>query len=327
MITRTVPPSRKVLADCVRTATAAPSLHNSQPWWFRIDGPVIEVYADPARHLHVIDPAGREQLISVGAAVFTLRLAVRQAGYRCDVTPFPETGERDLVARVTAGSPTAPTAGVETLFAAVPHRHTNRWPFARTAVPADALEHLTESARVEGASLTVARPAARDAILGLAQEADRRLRALPGYRAELARWTGPAVRHDGVPAWAAGPWDALEALPIRDLGELSELPRPTAEFEPYPTILVLATGGDERADWLRAGQALQRVLLTATWLNLATTPISQPVEVPSVRRVLAAPNAHRYAQMVLRIGYGKVAGHTPRRPLSEVLPPARETGR
>jgi nitroreductase len=324
MTTTTVPPSRKVLADCIRTATAAPSLHNSQPWRFRIDRPAVEVYADPDRHLHVIDPTGREQLISVGAAVFTLRLAIRQAGYRCEATPFPEPGEPDLVARVTAAQPTAPGPAVEALYAAVPHRHTNRFPFAHTPVPADALDHLVDAARREGASLTVAGATARNAILGLAQEADRRLHALPGYREELARWTGPAMRHDGVPSWAIGPWDALESMPIRDLGELSELPRKSAKFEPYPTILVLATDGDDRTDWLRAGQALQRVLLTATWQNLATTPISQPVEVPAVRRVLAAPNARRFAQMVLRVGYGRQAGRTPRRPVAEVLLSARE---
>jgi nitroreductase len=305
----TVPPSRKVLAGCVHAATAAPSLHNSQPWRFRIDGATVDVYADPSRHLHVIDPTGREQMISLGAAVFNLRIAVRQAGYECSVAPFPSP---DVVARVTAGRPLAPTPAVEALHAAIAQRHTNRWPFAPAAVPADALERLVGAARREGAMLTVAGPPARDAILGLALEADRRVRARPGYQEELARWTGASIRHDGVPAWATGPWDVLEAMPLRDL---SAVPRPEARFEPHPTILVLATDADEPADWLRAGQALQRVLLTATRLNLATTPISQPVEVPSVRAALSA----RTAQMVLRVGYGKPAGRSPRRPVTEVL--------
>jgi hypothetical protein len=61
--------------------------------------------------------------------------------------------------------------------------------------------------------------------------------------------------------------------------------RATEHFEPYPTILVLATDGDSPDDWLHAGQALQRVLLTATWLNLATTPISQPVDIPALREL------------------------------------------
>lgn len=84
---------------------------------------------------------------------------------------------------------------------------------------------------------------------------------------------------------------------------------------------MLSTDGDARLDWLRAGQALQRVLLTATWLGLATTPISQPVEVPAVRRMLAGPPPGASVQMVLRVGYGRYAGRTPRRPLSQVLLP------
>jgi hypothetical protein len=323
MNTTTVPPSRKVLVDCVHSATTAPSLHNSQPWRFRIDGPAVEVYADPARRLEVIDPAGREQMISLGAAVFTLRLAIQRAGYHVEVTTFPRRDEPDLVARLVAGAPTVVSPATEALAEAIPHRHTNRRPFAQTPVPAEVLHHLVDAARREGVVLTVASPDGRERIMTMAFEAGRRLRDLPGYRAELDHWTGYSVRHDGVPLWAVGPWDALEAVPVRDFGEFSELKRPVEPFEPYPTILVLSTDGDERPDWLRAGQALQRVLLTATWQNLATTPISQPVEVPQVRGLLTDAATGLDAQMVLRIGYGKVAGRSPRRSVSEVLLPDR----
>jgi hypothetical protein len=319
MTTTIVPPSRRVLTDCVRTATAAPSLHNSQPWQFRIERSAVEVYADPSRRLNVVDPDGREQLVSVGAALYTLRLAIERAGYRSQVTLFPVPDAPDLVARVITAETAPVTAATEALAAAIPHRHTNRWPFSHTRVPQHALEHMRDAARHEGAVLTVATAPARDKILALAMSADGWLRARPGYRAEIARWTGQGVRHDGVPLWAVGPWDALEAVPIRDFAELARLPRAAEKFEPYPTILVLATDGDQRPDWVRAGQALQRVLLTATWQNLATTPISQPVEVQAVRRVLTDPAGGLSAQMVLRVGYGRLAPGTPRRPLTEVL--------
>jgi nitroreductase family protein len=314
MTTTIARPSRKVLADCVRTATAAPSLHNSQPWRFRIDGGTTEVFVDQGRRLHVIDPLGREQLMSVGAAVFTLRLAIRQAGYRTDSVLFPEPG---MVARVVASQPAASNPAVEALYSAIPHRHTNRWPFALSPVPDDALDHLVDAARREGATLTVAGPRACSAILTLAQEAERRQHELPGYQAELSRWTGDMVRYDGVPARAVGPGDALESMPVRDFGGRDDKGR-NETFEPYPTLLILATHGDGPADWVRAGQALQRVLLTATWLDLATAPISQPVEVPAVREILG-----HNAQLVLRVGYGRrVAGASPRRPVGDVLDPA-----
>ncbi|GGN31887.1 hypothetical protein FHR83_005691 [Actinoplanes campanulatus] len=315
MTTPFAPPSHRVLTDCVRSATTAPSLHNSQPWRFRIEPPAVEVYADPDRRLPVTDPDGREQLISVGAAVFTLRLAIRRAGYQVRCELLPDSDEPSLAARVTAGRPAAVDATTEALAAAIPYRHTNRWPFARVAVPAGAIEKLRDAAEREGAVLTVADPAGRDAILGLARAADQRLRERDDYAAEISRWTGRAARHDGVPAWAYGPGDALGVMPVRDGAGTLAVARAPVAFEPHPTVLVLATDGDTAADRLCAGQALQRVLLTATWLGLAATPISQPVEVPEIRALLT----RRPAQMVLRIGYGGVAGHTPRRPVNRVL--------
>jgi nitroreductase len=95
--------------------------------------------------------------------------------------------------------------------------------------------------------------------------------------------------------------------------------RRAEKFESYPTIAVLTTGGDEPTDWVRAGQALQRVLLVATRRHLATTPISQPVEIPAIREVLTDRRAGRFAQMVIRLGYGPPAPATPRRPIAEVL--------
>jgi hypothetical protein len=309
------------LVACVRVATTAPSLHNSQPWRFRIGPHGVDVHADRRRQLDVLDPAGRELLISVGAAVFTLRLAIRGAGYLTHTTLFPDPADPDFVARVAVRRPMAPTPAAEALVTAIPHRHTNRWPFARSVVPADAVERLADAARREGATLSVANAVSRNAILSLSQEADRALRAKGRYRAELARWTTPhRGRRDGVPSTAIGPWDAMEILPVRDFGLLQpHRDRPAAQFEPYPTIMVLSIDGDTRPHWVNAGQALQRVLLTATWLNLATTPISQPVEIPAIRRMLTDSRTGSWAQMVLRIGYGRPAAATPRRPLTEVL--------
>ncbi|GIF42818.1 Acg family FMN-binding oxidoreductase [Actinoplanes xinjiangensis] len=313
-----VPPSRAILTDCVRSAITAPSLHNSQPWRFRIEPPAIRVYADPDRRLPVIDPDCREQLVSVGAAIFTLRLAVRHTGYEVGCELLPDSGDPSLAAIVTAGRPLIADETIEALAAAVPYRHTNRWPFARVAVPADVIDGLRAAARHEGADLTVADPIARDAVLGLARAADRWLRERPHYAEEISRWSGQDLRHQGVPVWAAGPWDALDVMPVRDFAGLTPLLRPREQFEQHSTVMILTTDGDARSDWLTAGQALQRVLLAATWLGLATTPISQPVEAPEIRKRLT----RRPAQMVLRVGYGKTTRRTPRRPLNEVLLPS-----
>ncbi|GIF23388.1 nitroreductase [Actinoplanes tereljensis] len=309
-------PLRRALTECVRLATAAPSLHNSQPWQFGIRGMEVDVYADPSRRLLVLDPSGRELLISVGAALLNLRLAIRQAGFRSDLHLFPEPEQGDLVARVTVGHPAVPSPAVTALAEAIERRHTNRHPFARVPVPDDVLDDLRKAAQREGAFLAVAHPPARKAILTMARSADRLLHHHPGYLPELARWTGND--HDGVPLWAAGPGRAA-AVPLRDFAELTKLPRRNVKFEPDPSILILATNGDHWPDWVRAGQALQRVLLTATSHYLATMPISQPVEIPALRSRLLAPSSGLHVQMLLRIGYADPALATPRRPVADVL--------
>ena len=85
----------------VEVAARAPSVHNTQPWRFAVAGQAIELYADTSRQL-LEDPAGREMIISCGAALFGLRLAVRSLGYRPEVNLFPEPGQGQLLARVRA---------------------------------------------------------------------------------------------------------------------------------------------------------------------------------------------------------------------------------
>jgi hypothetical protein len=61
-------------------ATRAPSVHNTQPWRFRVSPDVVQLWSDPRRKLRA-EPSGREMLISCRAALFGLRLAVRSLGY------------------------------------------------------------------------------------------------------------------------------------------------------------------------------------------------------------------------------------------------------
>jgi nitroreductase len=313
------------ILSCITAAIAAPSLHNSQPWRFGIRDGGVEVYVDRHRQLDVIDPTGREMLISIGAAVFNLRLAVRHHGYAPVWRAWPDSAQPDLVARIRPGPAAPPNPAVDALAAAVPRRHTNRRPFHRVVIPGAVTEALADAAAAEGAVLTVADPVGRNAILSLVRSAEQRLRSHGRYRAELTEWTLPAPgRRDGVPPQAFGSWAALETLPLRDFGLTQpQLHRQDEQFEPYPTILVLSTTGDTAEEWVRAGQALQRVLLVATHHGLSATPMSQPLEIPALRRLLTDTNAGRWAQVVLRIGYGQPTATTPRRPLADVVvPPA-----
>jgi hypothetical protein len=112
----------------------------------------------------------------------------------------------------------------------------------------------------------------------------------------------------------------MEALPLRDFGLMQpQLRRPAEPFEPFPTIVVLNSLGDDAQEWVRGGQALERVLLVATDARLAATPMSQPLEIPALRELVTDPGSGQWAQVILRLGFAPPTVPTRRRPLAEVL--------
>jgi nitroreductase len=308
--------------ECLGLAVLAPSLLNTQPWRFHVHAGGVDVFTDPGRQLEAVDPRGREMVLSVAAAIFNLRVAMLAHGRQPLVAALPEPEQADLLARVTLGPPVEPDQTVRSLAQAVSQRRTSRQPFADAAVPAEALADLAAAAQAEGGGLAVADDIGRMLVLGLVRRAEQKLRADPNYPAVLARWTGrEAGAYEGVSPEEFGPWSAVEELPLRDFGLVHPSKgRQPARFESKPTIAVLYTTGDTAHHWLQAGQALERVLLTATVRGLSATPLTQPLEIPELRERLSDPRDGRIVpQVVLRLGYGPAATPSRRRPLSDVL--------
>jgi hypothetical protein len=306
-------------------ATAAPSIHNSQPWLFEPDGDRIHVFLDRRRQLPALDGSGRAMHLSVGAAVFNLRVAMLDSGWFPRVRLMPDPNRPDLAATVTVGEPAPEIPGARLLAGAIPYRRSSRRPFVPGAMPADAVAALITAPAAEGGTLLLPGDSLRHEILHLVRVADLIQAEDARYRTELAAWTARRPhRADGVPKAAFGPKPNSTVLPLRDFGLVHGHHRKTAWFEPNPTLAVLYTRGDEPVDWLRAGMALQRTLLTATVKGLATSLMTQPIEVPAIRERLARPPFAAWyephaPQAVLRLGYAGRSPATPRRPVAEVL--------
>src|SRR5271165_3486799 len=177
------------IAFLVASAARAPSVHNTQPWRFRVRGDVIELLADPNRQLHQVDPDGRELLISCGAALFSLRLGMRKLGYLAAVEVLPDPAQPLLVAQVEPDG-RAPINRAETeLLAALPHRHTHRGPFAPGEIPARLLTALGLDASAEGGELLlVEEPGLVAELARLVSAAAGEQRASAEITAELTRW-------------------------------------------------------------------------------------------------------------------------------------------
>jgi hypothetical protein len=315
------------VARILATASRAPSVHNTQPWRFSVSPQAIELHADPARKVHQ-DAIGRQMLISCGAALFGLRLAVRELGRVPAVTLFPDPAHPALLARVALG-PEAPVSGLERqLLAALPHRHTHRGAFDPDPLPAGLLPRLQHDALAEGATLALIHgPEAYPKLAGLMAEAARKQARNPATREEILRWSRPpgSPSRDGVPASAFPPAGAAARGRLAqrdfDLGRhVGLLPPPSPDEPPPRATGVLVTAGDQRIDWLRAGQALHRVLAHAATVWVSASLSTEPLEFPLIRDLirtrLALPGA---PQMVLQFGVARTSPATARRTVPEVL--------
>lgn len=310
--------------DALREAAMAPSAHNTQPWRFRVVPGAFEVWADPSRRLPVADPDDRQLRMACGAAVFNLRMVVRRAGRRPDTTLLPDPAHPLLLGRIRAGAATSADPHTLALAKAIAARHTFRRPFSPTPVGAGQRTALRRAAEAEHARLVLVEdPAQLAALRQLVRTAHRDQQADPAFRAELAEWTGYVEdRHDGVPAALGGPRpEPHDPWVMRDFTRGTAGERvPGKDFEPDPLIAVLCSPADTALDHLRSGEAMQRVLLTATASGLASSFLSQPVEQPTQRRELRRllPGSW-WPQAVLRLGYGSATAASPRRDVAETL--------
>ncbi|WP_051814503.1 hypothetical protein [Kitasatospora sp. MBT63] len=327
----------------VSAAGAAPSLHNSQPWRFRptADGTGIAVYADRRRAVPLADPDGAALHVSVGAAVFNLRVAAAaRLGRAAHVRMLPDPADPDLLAVVTLAAPAAPAAvpsaagdapagaaGLARLDAAIALRHSSREPFANRDVPESVLGELVAAAAAEGVVFAPLEEAAVRRVLELTDEAEHRLTADPDRLAETRGWlrarSGAA---DGIPLSALGPQDHDARVPMREFAgpppyRPGEAP-PARRFEALPQLCTLTTRGDTPPDWLRSGQALEHVWLLATLHGVRLTVLHQAVEWAGTRWALRDPEeGPGHVHAVLRLGYGPPGAATPRRPVEEILAP------
>ena len=324
------------LVDAVADAVRAPSVHNTQPWLWRIGQDRIDLHADWDRHLTVTDPDRRDLVISCGAALHHLLVALAARRITADVHRVPDPEDSGHLATVliseeqvggTAGSVDA------TLYPAIAVRRTDRRRMSSRPVPPDLLSSLVEhAARGVAVLVPVTDTAERIRLLALLVDAGRAQAVEPGYAAELRMWTGRlADSRDGVPAAnvAAPPVGTREPSPLRRFTRtnLRQPPQPPGQGsgDDSAELLVVATPGDEHLDRLHAGEATSAVLLAATRLGLATTPLSQALEVPTSREHLQRDVLHipEDPQLLIRMGWPATGAAelpaTPRRSLANVL--------
>ncbi len=315
-------PGHDILVTAVELALRAPSIHNSQPWLWRIGDDTVQLYADPGRRLPRTDPDMREMIVSCGAALHHLRVAAAALGWATVVHRLPNPAVADHLAAVEFRS-SPPTPDMVRLSRAITQRCTDRRRYTSWEVPAAQVEALVTSAGEHGVLVRdVTGDADRVRLVRELRQSAAEHDADADYRAELSQWSGHHAAPDGVPARSAVATTDPAARRFVNPGLAQAVVRDIAEAD---HMLVLYTAGDDRISWLRAGEATSAVLLTATAHGLATCPITEPLEVAAVRDELRTDilGDSGFPQMIIRTGWAATSSEaldpTPRRPFDDVV--------
>jgi hypothetical protein len=317
----------------LNAAVLAPSIHNTQPWRFRLydeSPPHVDMLMDTGRGLSSLDPAHRQLVISCGAALAAYQLGLLGCGLAARIEPFPADSGPATVARIHVSERPGPDLQARAMWPLLRQRRSYRGPLSNGSIELWLRHRLIREAAPT--QLHFVPSAQWRTVERLITAAGLELGESPAIAEEIRTWTAGTDRaHDGVPAanWQRTSVQSAGAPVVqRDFAQGRALPEPTPSFglEADPTLAVLMTPADTPADWLAAGQALLRVALEMQSENAALGYVNQPTEVPGLRAQLAAalepiPVAHQVPQLVLRLGYpaGKMPPPTPRRPVQDVL--------
>jgi nitroreductase len=304
-------------------AIRAPSIHNSQPWRWRVGRQSLNLYADRGRHLPNADPDSRDLLVSCGASLNHCVIGLAALGWHAKVHRFPDSDDVDHVAVIELHR--YPAAEVDvTLAAAIPRRRTDRRNYSSWPVPRGDLALM--GARAARAGVTMRRVEALTDFAELVRRAASQHAADFEYLTELATWSGRYGSKAGVPARNTPKAGPAGSFPGRIFaGPALALTSENRSDDDNAVVVALGTTDDDELAHLRAGEATSVVLLTATALGLASCPVTEPLEVVETResaRATMFPGGG-FPQMLLRIGWAPVNAEplpsTPRRDLSDVV--------
>lgn len=315
----------EVIKQAVTVASRAPSLHNSQPWTWVVDGAELQLFGDRSRILRAADSSGREALISCGAQLDHLRIAMAAAGWQSFVDRFPNPNNFSHLASVDFERSEFVTDAIRARAHAILRRRTDRLPF-EAPTDWDILEPvLHELVDSDAVHLEVIDDGLRPELAEASRLTEAMRRHDPDYMSELDWWTSPFELDEGIPRSALNSVAEADrvginrAFPVDGHGE-----RRADTGADQARILVLTTPEDSRKDALLAGEALSTLLLECTAVGLATCTVTHLTETEHGRAAIASlVGKARCPQALIRVGRAPVLENppaaTPRRQLSDIL--------
>lgn len=315
-------PDAATVRTALTLASRAPSVHNTQPWRWRVDAAGVHLYADAGRQLPNTDPDGRDLILSCGTALHHCVAAFAAVGWRAKVTRLPDPADPAHLATIELSPHPADFVDIA-LAAAIPRRRTDRRHYSSWPVPVGDIALM--AARAARAGVTLCQVEDIDRLHDIVAESVRD-HLTKDYLAELTEWSGRYFSVAGVPARNAPLPDPDAKIPGRLFaGAALPMAPDSSAADDNAVVLALGARRDDRLAQLRAGEATSAVLLTATSTGLASCPVTEPLETAATREAVRADvfGDTDYPQMLLRVGWAPINADplpaTPRRDLDDVV--------
>jgi hypothetical protein len=315
-----------VVKRAVQVACRAPSLHNSQPWRWVAAGSQLLLYLDDDRLLPSTDKTGREALISCGAVLDHLRVALAAAGWATRVDRFPDSDDPDHLATLHLSALSAVTDEQHRRAEAISHRRTDRLPFGAP----DDWERIKPVLRGAAAASGIHLDVIADELRPELARASRLTESLrmydTSYHTELNWWTGHFENSEGIPSSSLLSATEDDRVDIgRDFPVGPHHERAGEQLgRDQSAVLVLSTDQDSRSEALRSGEALSAILLDCTLAGMASCTLTQLTELWSSRDLIRSLTGRAaLPQLLIRVGEpistAATPPMTPRRRLEDVL--------
>ena len=310
----------------VACATKAPSGHNTQPWLFEIREGEITIRPNLEKRLPVVDADDRELFISLGCAAENLCIAASKLHY---LSELAVADDGSIAIRLKRSE----TLVADPLFDHIDQRQTNRSIYSGKEIPEDILSHILQDFENYQSHHIHAWPRTSKTFGMLAQYvADGNTVQMndAAFKAELLSWirfnrshaerTGDglsyaALEAPSLPAWISRP--IVRAM----LNSKKQNTSDGQKIRSSSHLVLLTSQENTQPAWIETGRILQRLLLHLTRAGLAHAYLNQPCEVPALNHKLRAEllgNAE-FAQILLRIGYGRQLPNSLRRPVQTVI--------
>lgn len=321
-------------------AILAPSAHNKQPWIVDLRNKGIDLYIDPSRLLPQTDPPARQITISQGTFLETLSIAATHFGATASISLFPngidpaESIGKNPVAHIDIIE--TPSGPEETLFSFITVRHTNRRVYTGPPLSDTEISELKKSYADDNYPLRmITTPQDIATLAGMMTEAMRietYNHDMHGETVSMLRFNDDEVEQhrDGLSFPNLGITGMkrffAEMFSSRSSAFSESFLQRTVESVKEgafssQAIGVLSSRGLTRVDEIMVGRYFSRIFLTTTRLGLSLQPMSQILEIDSVRKkfIDAFGMRDEHPQMIFRLGRSAPTPHSARRMVTDII--------